>query len=319
MKTLNTMGKKHSIMGAVFLMMMGIVTNSYAEYNSQSWATWVQQLRHQAVAQGINPSLFDHLFNGMVPSQKVLGFEKHQPERRLTFMQYRQTRIDPFRIRLGKSAYHQREALFNSIGHRYNVDPCFLTAFWGIETSYGHYLGTFPVVNSLATLAYASPRKDYFRNELLIALRILNEAHITQDKFVGEWAGASGQPQFMPSSWERYAVDYDGDGHKNIWTNYSDAFASIANYLRLNGWQGGQPWGVIVTLPANFNTNLASLNTEKSVADWLHMGVIINSSGKRPDNSLRASIVRLNGGPDFMVFNNYKVVMKYNNSTFYAA
>src|SRR5204862_3055846 len=133
------------------------------------------------------------------------------------------------RIRLGQSEFRKYHDLLTEVGNNFGVDPCFITSFWGMETSYGRYLGTFPVIKALATLAYDKRRSQTFRKELLLALHILQEGHVSPDKFVGEWAGASGQPQFLPSSWRKYAVDYDHDGRKNIWTSYPDAFASIAN------------------------------------------------------------------------------------------
>jgi membrane-bound lytic murein transglycosylase B len=300
----------------LFILMMGNVKASYA----QDWAQWVQDLRQEAMGQGIKPGIFDTAFAGVTPNQTVLHLDKHQPEKRLTFLQYRTTRIDPLRIKLGRIEYKRYQALMGNIGHDYGVDPCFITAFWGIETSYGHYLGHFPVVRALATLAYDNRRSDYFRKELLIALHILNEGHVSLDKFKGEWAGASGQPQFMPSSWQRYAVDYEGDGRRNIWTSYPDAFASIANYLHLNGWLPRQPWAVQVSLPTNFNDDWLGLRIAKPVSEWLRLGVtIVNSQRLPPDQDLLASIVRPEGGPDFMVFNNFKVLLKYNNSIFYAA
>lgn len=300
----------------LFFLMMGSVKLSYA----QDWIQWVQALRQEAIIQGIRPAIFDAAFAGVTPNQTVLHLDKHQPERRLTFLQYRNTRIDPLRVKLGRIEYKRYQSLMGNIGRDYSVDPCFITAFWGIETSYGHYLGHFPVVRALATLAYDNRRSDYFRKELLIALHILNEGHVSLDKFKGEWAGASGQPQFMPSSWQRYAVDYEGNGRKNIWTSYPDAFASIANYLHLNGWQPRQPWAVQVSLPANFSANWLGLNITKPVSEWLRLGVTaVNSQNLSDDKDLSASIVKPDGGPDFMVFNNFKVLLKYNNSIFYAA
>lgn len=302
-----------------FIIALLLATSNAQAQPSMSWSDWVQQLRQEAVAQGINPVLFDQLFAGMTPNSSILHFDKTQPERRLTFMQYRNSRIDPYRIRLGQSEFQKNQNLLQQVGNSYGVDPCFIAAFWGIETSYGRYMGTFSVIRSLATLAYDSPRGSYFRGELLVALQILNDGHITPNKFVGEWAGASGMPQFMPSSWMKYAVDFDGDGHKNIWTSYPDAFASIANYLRMNGWQSGQPWGVQVNLPAGFNSADVGLNQTRPISDWLRMGVQpVNMAALPSNQATTASIIMPYGGPAFMVFNNFRVVMKYNNSTFYA-
>lgn len=301
-----------------FLLILCIATSSYAA-QTLSWVDWVQDLRKDAIAQGISPNLFDELFSHISePQAKVLHFDKTQPEKRITFKQYRKTRIDPLRIRLGQQFYKKNQGLFDQIGNSFKVDPCVITAIWGIETSYGRYMGDFSVIRALATLAYDNRRGDYFRNELLIALHILNEGHITIDQFKGEWAGASGHPQFMPSSWRKYAVDYNKDGRKDIWADYTDAFASIANYLAKNGWQASQPWGILVNLPNSFPDSEVGLNKTKTVEQWQAMGVKLEQSIPADEQHLMASIIKMAGGPDMMVFNNFRVLMKYNNSVFYA-
>lgn len=284
-----------------------------------SWKTWVQQLRVEALAQGIRPELFDSVFDGMVPDKRVLHFDKTQPEKRITFDEYRKSRIDAFRIKLGISAYKHNRQILDEIGERYGVSPCFILAFWGIESSYGHYKGNFPVLKSLASLAYNSPRSEFFRGELLIALQIVNEGHVSLADFKGEWAGASGNPQFLPTSWKKYAVDYEGNGHKDIWNSLPDSFASIANYLKINGWQTGQPWAIEVDLPKNFSDDLTTMKVEKTVTQWVKMGVRPAYGFQLPANrNLTAMIVQPFGGPAFMAFKNFTVIMKYNNSTFYA-
>ncbi len=179
-------------------------------------------------------------------------------------------------------------------------------------------MGEFPVIKALSTLAYDSDRAPYFRSELLIALHILSEGHVSAEHFKGEWAGASGHPQFMPSSWRKYAVDYDKDGHKDIWGDYADAFASIANYLSKNGWHRGQPYVIPVQLPASLTEADTGLKITKTAADWLSLGVKPETELSSQALNLPAAIIRPTGGPDYMVFNNFRVIMKYNNSIFYA-
>ncbi|WP_042647900.1 lytic murein transglycosylase, partial [Legionella pneumophila] len=182
-------------------------------YASQSWNQWVAGVREEALQQGIPPSLFDEAFAGIhEPSRKIKGFLRSQPEHRLTFMKYRNTRADNYRIVIGRKEYKKNKEILEEIAQQYGVNPCFIVSFWGMETSYGSYMGNFPVINALATLAYDSNRKDFFRKELFLALHILKGGHVSLADFKGEWAGASGQPQFLPSSWVKYAVDYDGDG-----------------------------------------------------------------------------------------------------------
>lgn len=294
--------------------------NSQAEQTTQlSWSDWVKELRIEAVNDGVRPEIFDNIFAKIPgPDTRVLRFERTQPEKRITFLDYRRTRADAFRIKLGRSEYRKHSQVLNDIGAKYGVNPCFILSLWGLETSYGHFMGKFPVIQSLATLAYGSPRKAFFRKELLIALHIVNEGHVNLEDFKGEWAGASGHPQFMPSSWRKYAVDYTGSGHKDIWKNYPDAFASIANYLAQHGWQKDQPWAVQVTLPANFDTSLVNNKVEKSIAEWKQLGVKTTDGRPWPDSSLKANLIQPLGGPDILTFTNFKVLMQWNRSIYYA-
>ncbi len=281
------------------------------------WNQWVAQLRQEALSQGINPQLFDQVFKNLQPDKRTINYDRSQPETRLTYLKYRNTRGDSYRINLGKKKYKRYGALLNEIGHSYGVDPCVITSLWGIESSYGHYMGKFSVIKSLATLAYDNRRSEFFRRELLLALQILNKGDITPEKFVGEWAGGTGQPQFLPSSWFEYAVDYDGDGHRDIWTNKADVFASIANYLKKNGWQEGIPWYVEVEVPPRHKNKKDGHSY--SVREWSHMGIrTINGYHMPNDSAIQARLIKPYGGPYFLVFDNFDVIKRYNNSTFYA-
>jgi membrane-bound lytic murein transglycosylase B len=287
--------------------------------SSQNWNQWVAEVRKEALSQGISATVFDGAFADIrEPSRQIKGLLRSQPEHRLTYTKYLNTRADNYRIIMGRKQYAKNKALLDEIGQHFGVDPCFIVAFWGMETSYGTYMGNFPVIKALATLAYDSNRPAFFRKELFIALHILNDGHVSLADFKGEWAGASGQPQFLPSSWVKYAVDYDGDGRKNIWTSKPDAFASIANYMKKNGWQTGQPWAIHVKLPADFDRNLEGKNIVKSVKEWNDMGVRTMDGQPLPDQNLQASIVQPNGGPVFLAYPNYKMILRYNNSIYYA-
>ena len=284
--------------------------------NNSSWKTWVRNLRKEAIADGIRPQLFDQVFYGMTPSSKHIRLDRTQPETRLTYYKYRNTRADKYRITIGRIKYKKHKQLLHEIGQRYGVSPCFIVALWGLESSYGHFVGNFDVIRSLATLAYDGRRSAFFHKELLLALHMLNDGHIRRADFKGEWAGASGQAQFLPSSWYKYAVDYNRDGFKDIWKTYADIFASIANYLVQNGWATNEPVLTPVILPANFNKRLLGLNHNKTVREWQNLGVQI----KHDINPyLYASIIHPYGGPVFMIFNNYKVLLEWNYSLFYAA
>ena len=312
-------GFKKILVFLTFICLASISWASSIPSQTQSWESWVYQLRQNAMERGVSPELFDRLFNGMQPGKTQLNLKKTQPEKRLTFLEYRQSRIDPYRIKMGKTKFQNNNHLFLAIGDNFEVDPCFVAAIWGVETSYGTYLGTFPVIHSLATLAYASDRYEFFYQELLLALQILNEGHVSIADFKGEWAGASGQGQFLPSSWYKFAVDYDNDGKKNIWSSLPDGLASIANYLKQNGWQAGEPWGVTVELPSNFSEELIGLDIQKPLSDWIELGVRPKPGAHLPEADLPASVIYPYGGPAFLVFNNFRVLLKYNNSSYYAA
>jgi len=284
-----------------------------------SWGQWVAGVRTEAMDQGISPALFERAFSDIhEPSRQVKGLARSQPEHRLTFNKYLNSRADGYRIAIGRKKFKQNQALLEEIGQRFGVDPCFIVSFWGMETSYGSYMGNFPVIKSLATLAYDSNRPDFFRKQLFIALHILNDGHVSFENFKGEWAGASGQPQFLPSSWVEYAVDYDGDGRKDIWESKPDVFASIANYMKKNGWQTDEPWAIHVKLPANFDQNLEGKSIVKPVSEWTALGVRTESGQPLPYPNLKASIVQPNGGPVFLAYPNYKMILRYNNSIYYA-
>lgn len=291
---------------------------SFSVVASQQWRQFVQNVRQEAIAQGIRPSTFDRAFRNVhEPSKRVLKYDRTQPEKRLTFLKYRNTRADAYRIKIGRLRLKQNLPLLKQIGHEYGVSPCFMASFWGLETSYGAFMGKFPVIQSLATLAFDSRRSKFFRTELLIALHIVDEGHVDLNKFKGEWAGATGQPQFLPSSWKKFAVDYNGNGKRDIWTEKSDIFASIANYLKLNGWQSQGPWAIDVTVSPALPENMMTRKIKKEVQAWLHLGVHpINHV--LPSTATLASVIRPYGGPTMMIFNNFNVIMRWNRSTYYA-
>lgn len=306
------------LIGITFATLLIISSLAYARTNQPNWHKWLKELRQEAIADGMNPNLFDKIFHNMKPNKRLLRLDRTQPETRLTYYKYRNTRGDAYRIKLGHREYKRHKKLLKQIGRQYGVDPCIIVAIWGLESSYGRYMGNFNVIRSLTTLAYDSRRSVFFRKELLLALRMVNEGHVDVENFKGEWAGASGQSQFLPSSWYKYAVDYDLDGRKDIWQTHGDIFASIANYLRSNNWQTNQPRKIEVILPSNFNSNLIGLTHTKTIQEWHHLGIQIKIGQQWPNKNLNASIIYPYGGPYFMVFNNFKTLLSWNYSTYYA-
>jgi membrane-bound lytic murein transglycosylase B len=307
------------IVTITLLLGLVLITQPVLAKPGVSWRDWVAQLRLEAVAEGIKPQLFDYIFSEMQPSEKHIRYDRSQPETRLTYYQYRDTRGNQYRITSGRKEYSKHKQLIDTIGFQYGVDPCLIVTIWGMESNFGRVVGDFDVIRSLATLAYDSRRSEFFHKELLLALHMVNEGHIALEDFKGEWAGANGQAQFLPSSWYKYAVDYNLDGNRDIWRTYSDIFASIANYLRENGWQYKQPVLIEVTLPAHFSNYLLDLDNIKTIREWLYLGVQIKSGQAIPDENLPASIIQLYGGPPMMIFNNFRVLLSWNYSLFYAA
>jgi membrane-bound lytic murein transglycosylase B len=216
-------------------------------------------------------------------------------------------------------------ALLAELEREYGVPGRFLVAFWGLETNFGRGQGDYPVVNALATLAYDGRRGAMFRDEMFNALTILDRGHITLAKMKGSWAGAMGQTQFMPSTFLRYAVDEDKNGHIDIWGSVPDALGSGANYLKALGWDGARTWGREVELPARFDANLISLDVDakeniKPLSAWHELGVRRVGGGTLPAQDVQASLVLPAGikGPAFLLYDNYRVILKWNRSAFYA-
>lgn len=285
---------------------------------TSDFQVWLSAFKAEALAEGIRPDVLRQAFQQVKPSQKVRHYDKTQPEKRITFMDYRQTRADNYRIFLAKKKYRKHQAIIDQVSQDFGVDRCYILTFWGLESSYGHFMGNFPVIQSLATLAYSGRRTDFFRQELKYALKMLNDNHVPLSTLKGEWAGASGQPQFLPSSWYHYAVDYNHDGKKDIWRSYPDIFASIANYLKVHGWVTGQPWGVEVELAKNFDRRVVNdRDALKSVKQWRELGVKFKSPHDI-NPAWKARIIHPDGGPNLMIFNNFEVIMRWNRSTYYA-
>ena len=287
---------------------------------AENFDEWVQGFKVEAIEQGISSSLLDKAFQGVVPISRVLELDRKQPESIMTFRAYRKSIVSPQRIARGREMMAQHRDLLHEVGERYGVQPRFIVALWGIETFYGKNSGGYRIVDALATLAFDGRRSQYFRTELLNAFRILQDGHTSLDTMKSSWAGAMGQCQFMPSSFLQLAVDFDGDGRKDIWSTPADVFASAANYLAQSGWRGTQIWGRQAQLPAGFDSNQASLKISKPLQVWQKIGIRKRDGSDLPLVPLNASIVLPDGkgGPAYLVYENYRVIMKWNRSTYFA-
>jgi membrane-bound lytic murein transglycosylase B len=215
---------------------------------------------------------------------------------------------------------HEHANLLQEVGLHYGVDPAIIVALWGIESNFGRNIGGFDTLDALATLAYEGRRADFFRKELIDALRILDQQHMPADMLRGSWAGAMGQCQFMPSTYLRYAVSYGGRS-PDIWDDTADVFASIANYIVADGWDGSQTWGREVALDKAIPDDQIGLNYKQPLSDWARMGVHDSDGGDLPDQPMEASLIAPDGpdGRHFLVYDNFRALMRWNHSTFFAA
>ena len=290
------------------------------EDGAESFAEWREGVRNEALEIGISAAIFDAAFADVEPIPRVIELDRSQPEVTLTFDQYVERVVPESRVAKGRKLLAEHRDLLEPIGRKYGVPSRFIVALWGIETNFGQYLGGFPVIASLATLAYDGRRSAYFRQELLHALQILEDGHITPEAMMGSWAGAMGQSQFMPSSFVNYAVDHDGDGRRDIWGTQGDVFASAANYLVQAGWRAGETWGRRVTLPAGFDHSLTGLEVKKALAEWQALGLRRADGSDLPQADISGSVVLPGGegGPAYLVYNNYRTIMRWNRSFYFA-
>ncbi len=281
---------------------------------------WVMGVKAEAQRRGISSLLLDEAFRGVEPLPRVLELDRNQPESTMTFTEYQQHIVSPTRIQQGRHMMALHRDLLEEVGRFYGVHPRFIVALWGIETNYGSNTGGFSTIEALATLAYDGRRSSYFRKELFNALEILEEGHSSVLMMKGSWAGAMGQSQFMPSSFLRFAVDYDGDGRKDIWTTPADVFGSAANYLSRSGWREGENWGRQAKLPPGFNPRHATLKIKLPLQTWHQHGVRRANGRNLPQGNMKGSIVLPDGkkDPAYLVYHNFRVIMKWNRSTYFA-
>ena len=280
----------------------------------------LNNIKADALKQGVPAATVDRAFQGLTPDQKVVDLDNRQPEFSLTYAKYVGGTVSLDRIQKGQQKMAQHRALLDQLQAEYGIPPQYLMAFWGIETNYGTYMGDFRVVRSVATLACMTKRTVFFSNETVQALRILNTNHMTSDQMRGSWAGAMGNMQFMPSTFTKWAVDRDGNGKIDIWNSLPDAFASAANFLRGIGFKPGLPSSEEVMLPQGFPLDQADTTVEKPVKAWASMGVKKMNGGALPQVDDAASILLPAGfrGPAFIIYPNFKAVMNWNRSTLYA-
>jgi lytic murein transglycosylase len=282
---------------------------------TETFSGFLAQLWPDAKAKGITRANFDLAFTGLTPDQRVITITKRQPEYGKPVGAYINAIVNPGRIKEGQQKAAQWAATFDAVEKKFRVERWILIAIWGMESSYGADKDRWDVFRSLATLAYVKYRHLYFRNELLVALKIMQDGHIARGKMVSSWAGAMGQTQFMPSNFVDFAVDFSGDDKPDIWTNVPDVLGSTGNYLQKGGWTFGQRWGFEVVVPPGFDYR----KSRSSFAEWSKLGVKRTDGAAFPKDGDGILFWPAGAhGPGFIVTKNYDVLKEYNNSDAYA-
>ncbi|TVU89593.1 lytic murein transglycosylase [Vreelandella titanicae] len=296
-------------------LMSEVDTQAASEVSYANFQQWLRDFRQYAAGQGISEATLSNALDGIRFRERVIELDGYQPEFVRPIWEYLDTAVSSTRITNGQEKLADHRDTAQQMEQRYGVPAEIIVAIWGIESNYGSNFGDFSTLESLATLAYDGRRRDFARGELLAALRIIDQGDIAADEMKGSWAGAMGHTQFIPSSFEAYAVDGDGDGRRDIWGSIPDVMASTANYLDRAGWQANQPWGVEVRLPEGFDY---AQTERRSSNEWRSQGVRAQQ-GELPNFDSAAIVIPAGAdGPAFLVGANFRAILRYNNATSYA-
>nr|MBF0221906.1 lytic murein transglycosylase [Desulfobulbaceae bacterium] len=284
------------------------------------FAQWLTALKYEALQDGVSAETLDKAFEKVKPNELVLKLDRNQPEFKLTLETYLNRAVSTSRVLKGRAKLKENKEILDEVAKSYGVQPRFLIALWGVETDFSRVLGSFPVIESLVTLAYDPRRSSFFRKELLHALHVVDGGLATVKTLEGSWAGAFGGLQFLPSVYRIYAQDFNNNGQVDIWHEPGDLFATGANYLAKSGWRSDQTWGRQVLLPEAFNSKLLGFDTSKTISEWQALGVRRLNGTDLPDRDFPSSIIQ----PDkedprlFLVYNNFHTLLKWNRSNYYA-
>ena len=287
----------------------------------QEFEQYKSVLKTDAIDAGFGRQFVENVFATIYYRATVVKADKNQPETKITLDKYLKTRVPDWKVKQAVTLLEEHQTLLNQVAKEYGVQPRFIVALWGNESNFGRIQGSYPVLSALASLAFEGRREALFRKQFLAALTILQEGHITLKDFNGSWAGAMGQSQFIPTSFLQYAVDYDGDGRKDIWGTPADVFASIANFLASEGWQDDQTWGRQVSVSSDFDYTLAGLDRAKfkSLSFWQEQGVRRFNGNDLPQVDINASLIMPDGknGRIYLVYQNFHTLMKWNRSSYF--
>ena len=309
-----------------FFILIALFGNSKIVFSEDfiSFNDWLVSFQESALQKGISQETIDSSFIDIQPNKRIIELDQKQPEFTITLDEYLNNTTPKFRVNKGKKLYIKHNKLLLEVARAYNVQPRFILALWGIETSFGRYTGSFNVIESLATLSYDMRRREYFTQELINALIIIDQGHASALTMDGSWAGAMGQCQFMPSSFLNHAVDFNKDGKKDIWNTLPDVFASAANYLFSSGWNDNETWGREVTVVKKIKddyitTSAKRVDVNKKISEWAKMGVRNLDGSNLPEVDIDAYLVYPEGvdGRKFIVYENFKTILKWNRSLFF--
>jgi membrane-bound lytic murein transglycosylase B len=285
-----------------------------------SFKQCISELQDRALLSGVSQKVVTDVLGTARYREKIISLDRNQPEFVQTFPDYFSKRVTPWRLQKGQEMLAKHRDFLAKLTRQYGVPGTYLLAFWGLETNFGSYKGTSPVIDSLATLACDNRRSSYFSGELIQALLLMERENIDVKEMLGSWAGAMGHTQFMPTAYMKYAQDGDQDGQINLWDSEKDALASAANFLANLGWKSGYKWGREVLLPENFDYQLAGTDRSQSLSFWASQGVTQTDGSAVGGAELQGSLLIPTGhqGPAFLAYKNFDVILGWNNSEYYA-
>ncbi|MGA8401996.1 MAG: lytic murein transglycosylase [Stellaceae bacterium] len=308
---------RRAVLSAPLAIALGHSARAWA--SEDDFSAFLAGVRRDALSQGIRVATVDSALRRVEYLPRVIELDHQQPEHTTTLSSFLQKVVTPQKIADGRAQLSENWPLLTKVYQRFRVQPRFIVALWAVESDFGKVMGNYSVVSSLATLAYDGRRSSYFRPELIAALRIIDEGNVQTEAMLGSWAGAMGQCQFMPTTFLNFAVDFDGDGRRDIWSDRADVLGSIANYIARLGWRGDQGWGRSVTVPSGFDQRLAGLDVRRPTSDWSRMGVRPTDAAALPVTEASLVIPDGGDGPALLVYDNFRAIMKWNRSTYFAA
>lgn len=303
-----------------FLLLAGCSFSLNLSANADFQA-YLETLQQRADEAGISQDISRAALAQAEYVPRAISADRNQPEQKLTLDEYIPRAVPKWKVQQARALYKKHYPVLEQIAEKYQVQPRFVVALWGVESNFGRYMGNYNVVSALSTMAFEGRREEFFSNQLMDALKILEQQHISIENMKGSWAGAMGQVQFMPSSFLAYAVDQSGDGKQDIWGNTDDALASAANYLHSHGWNDDQTWGRQVRLPEGFDPSLLGLDKQLSLSDLQDLGVRRMDGNDLPQRDLMASVVAPDGieGRVYLAYDNYRTLMRWNRSYYFVS